>query len=191
MREISGVIYKEVEIDRISSSGNAIAESEGGHMHVRKGVENDDEIRPGDEYLVRLKDGRSSHEIGITTGFGSFYDRAVEKFESCENEERPSPEPGEFFRGTISRVADSGHKVIEIKQKSEGVILVSDGEIGDEVEVRLTKKSGEDLIGRVIEFIDGKEPTHDLSESEKRYVENKFRSVNYESNMNGMINGNM
>jgi len=203
MKRISGNTYKEIEVDRISSGGNAIAKEtcRGHHIHIIGKPDDTDNLLPGENHLVRLETHRGEREIGlyvdgpyvngVITGFDSFEDKGVEEYISSQEKPLSSLEEGQFFKGTISEVTESGDRVIEIGDEYSGVVIVSKGEPGDEVEVRLTKTAGENLHGNVIDFCNKEEDDHQISDEERRYAQRKFKTAQYDPDKNDLLNGKM
>lgn len=184
---------EEVKINRISNSGTAIAEKDGSRIHVKRNSILDIELVPDEKHVVEIKES-GSLLYGIVTGFRTLED--LKNFDLPEDlsawkdsiEWNTSPEPGQYFQGTIDRVNDSGERVVNLNSKFMKSIVVDMGNPGDEVGIRLTKKSGDDLIGRVIGYLHKEPEEYELSNAEKRVANDKFDTVDYRSNMNDLLN---
>lgn len=185
---------QEVKIDRISNAGNLIAESNGSHIHVHGRLKVDVTPRPRQTHVVEIKKD-SSPKIGLVTGFRTFdefeqfdFPGDIESWESGLKEWNARPKPEQYFQGTINHIDDSGTRILSVENEFVDAVLANEGDVGDEVVVRLTRKSGDNLIGRVIDY-PNKEPNKpEISEDEKKQVKHKFDNVDYNSNMNRLLN---
>lgn len=178
----------EVMVDRVNGGGDALGELDGALVHITENPALDITPSAGERHVIEItrRDGLITGEV---TGFSTL--EGMERFDTPEEEQEwlRSPAPGDCFEGTIDRINDDETRVIEVDSVAVDSILVGRGDPGDEVVVRLNRKSGDRLIGRVISNRSADPRRRELTEEEKRQVQHRYETANPPSNMNELLDG--
>lgn len=180
--------FLEVTVDRVNRGGDALGELDGTLVHVTENPVLDITPSTGERHVIEVK-RRDGLIVGEVTGFSTL--EGMERFDTPEEEREwlRSPAPGDYFEGTIDYIDDDGNRVLEVDSVAVDSILVGRGDPDDEVVVRLNRKSGDRVIGRIILNRSTDPRRHELTEEEKRRVRHRFETANPPSNMNELLDG--
>lgn len=164
----------EVMVARVNGDEDVLGELDGTLVHVTDNPALDITPSAGDRHVIEVTrlNGLITGEV---TGFSTL--EGMERFDTPEEEKKclRSPAPGDCFEGTVDRIDDE-NRVIEVNSAAVDSILLGRGDPGDEVVVRLNRKSGDRPVGRVISNRSADPRRRELTEEENQRVRHRYET---------------